>query len=61
MTTTDASLFDRSSLASEESPLGPEGSSVDHALLLTPEEAGRRLSIGRTTIYSLMATASSLR
>jgi excisionase family DNA binding protein len=28
---------------------------VDDQLLVTPEEAGRRLSVGRTTIYELMS------
>jgi len=40
----------------EESPLNSEDSSPDPVLLLTPEEAARRLSIGRTTIYALMAS-----
>ena len=40
----------------EESPFNPEDSSPDPVLLLTPEEAARRLSIGRTTIYTLMAS-----
>jgi excisionase family DNA binding protein len=39
----------------EESPLNSEDSPFDHVLLLTPEGAARRLSIGRTTIYALMA------
>jgi excisionase family DNA binding protein len=29
---------------------------TDDQLLVTPEEAGRRLSVGRTTIYELMAS-----
>ena len=37
----------------ERSPLNSEDSPLDHVLLLTPEEAARRLSIGRTTIYAL--------
>jgi excisionase family DNA binding protein len=40
----------------EKSPFNSEDSSLDHVLLLTPEEAARRLSIGRTTIYALMAS-----
>jgi excisionase family DNA binding protein len=28
----------------------------DDQLLVTPEEAARRLSVGRTTIYELMST-----
>ena len=40
----------------EESPLNSEASPLDHVLLLTPEEAARRLSIGRTTTYTLMAS-----
>jgi predicted DNA-binding transcriptional regulator AlpA len=28
----------------------------DSQLLVTPEEAARRLSVGRTTIYELMAS-----
>ena len=29
---------------------------TDDQLLVTPEEAARRLSVGRTTIYELMAS-----
>ncbi|MGO9148194.1 MAG: helix-turn-helix domain-containing protein [Acidimicrobiales bacterium] len=29
---------------------------TDDLLLVTPEEAARRLSVGRTTIYELMAS-----
>jgi len=34
---------------------------TDDLLLVTPEEAARRLSVGRTTIYELMAVVSSSR
>jgi excisionase family DNA binding protein len=40
----------------EQSLVNSADSPLDHALLLTPEEAARRLSIGRTTIYALMAS-----
>ena len=33
-----------------------KSSITDDQLLVTPEEAGRRLSVGRTTIYELMAS-----
>jgi excisionase family DNA binding protein len=33
-----------------------ESFTVDDQLLVTPEEAARRLSVGRTTIYELMAS-----
>lgn len=39
----------------ENSPLNFQDSLLDQVLLLTPEEAARRLSIGRTTIYALIA------
>jgi len=29
---------------------------IDDQLLVTPEEAARRLSVGRTTIYELMSS-----
>jgi excisionase family DNA binding protein len=29
---------------------------IDDVLLVTPEEAARRLSLGRTTVYSLIAS-----
>ena len=43
-------------LTMPESSFNSEDSSLDHVLLLTPEEAARRLSIGRTTIYALMTS-----
>ncbi len=43
-------------LTMPESSFNSEDSSLDHVLLLTPEEAARRLSVGRTTIYELMAS-----
>ena len=33
-----------------------ESVTIDDQLLVTPEEAARRLSIGRTTVYELMAS-----
>ena len=33
-----------------------ESFTADDQLLVTPEEAARRLSVGRTTIYELMAS-----
>jgi excisionase family DNA binding protein len=51
MTTTDSS-----SLSALMPPSETKGSSASNALLLTPEEASRRLSVGRTTIYALMAS-----
>ena len=33
-----------------------ESVTTDDQLLVTPEEAARRLSVGRTTIYELMAS-----
>jgi excisionase family DNA binding protein len=34
----------------------PDRQTPDHPLLLTPEAAARELSLGRTTIYELVAT-----
>jgi excisionase family DNA binding protein len=39
----------------EEAPVS-ESFSTDDQLLVTPEEAARRLSVGRTTIYELMSS-----
>jgi excisionase family DNA binding protein len=39
-----------------EEALMNESFTVDDQLLVTPEEAARRLSVGRTTIYELMAS-----
>jgi len=55
MTTTDASPLSGLLLRGDGTPVGAEGSPV-HALLVTPVEAARRLSVGRTTIYALMAS-----
>jgi excisionase family DNA binding protein len=33
-----------------------ESFTADDQLLVTPEEAARRLSVGRTTVYALMAS-----
>ena len=33
---------------------------ADDHLLVTPEEAARRLSVGRTTVYTLMASGELL-
>ncbi len=38
-----------------EETLVAESSITDDQLLVTPEEAARRLSVGRTTIYELMS------
>jgi excisionase family DNA binding protein len=35
---------------------GNESFFNDEQLLVTPEEAARRLSVGRTTVYELMST-----
>lgn len=58
-TTTDSTSRPAPLITLAESPFNAEGSPGslgDHALLLTPEEAARRLSVGRTTIYALMAS-----
>jgi hypothetical protein len=39
-----------------EEALMNESCITDDQLLVTPEEAARRLSVGRTTIYELMAS-----
>jgi excisionase family DNA binding protein len=39
----------------EEAPVS-ESLITDDQLLVTPEEAARRLSVGRTTIYELMSS-----
>jgi excisionase family DNA binding protein len=39
-----------------EEALMNESFITDDQLLVTPEEAARRLSVGRTTIYELMAS-----
>ena len=39
-----------------EEPLVSESFISDDQLLVTPEEAARRLSVGRTTIYELMSS-----
>ena len=39
-----------------EEALTNESFTADDQLLVTPEEAARRLSVGRTTIYELMAS-----
>jgi excisionase family DNA binding protein len=38
-----------------EETLVADSSITDDQLLVTPEEAARRLSVGRTTIYELMS------
>jgi excisionase family DNA binding protein len=38
-----------------EESLVSESLTTDDQLLVTPEEAARRLSVGRTTIYELMS------
>jgi excisionase family DNA binding protein len=39
-----------------EEALMNESCITDDQLLVTPEEAARRLSVGRTTVYELMAS-----
>ena len=39
-----------------EETLVNESFIIDDQLLVTPEEAARRLSVGRTTIYELMSS-----
>jgi excisionase family DNA binding protein len=39
-----------------EESLVSESLTTDDQLLVTPEEAARRLSVGRTTIYELMSS-----
>jgi len=56
MTTTDSSPVSRLILQEDGPPVSAEGSLDAHALLVTPVEAARRLSVGRTTIYALMAS-----
>jgi excisionase family DNA binding protein len=56
MTTNLSTHVPSLSAVREQSLVNSTDSSLDHALLLTPEEAARRLSIGRTTIYALMAS-----
>jgi excisionase family DNA binding protein len=56
MTTTDASPLSGLLLRDDGALVGAEESPVAHALLVTPVEAARRLSVGRTTIYALMAS-----
>ncbi|MGO9881367.1 MAG: helix-turn-helix domain-containing protein [Acidimicrobiales bacterium] len=56
MTTNLSNHMPALSAMPEQSLVNSADSSLDRALLLTPEEAARRLSIGRTTIYSLMAS-----
>jgi excisionase family DNA binding protein len=51
MTTTESLPRSRSLGASVDTE-----SSCHQALLVTPEEAARRLSLGRTTVYELMAS-----
>jgi len=51
MTTTDSS-----SLSALMPPSETKGSSASNALLLTPEETARRLSVGRTTIEAVVAS-----
>jgi excisionase family DNA binding protein len=41
-----------------EEALMNESFIADDQLLVTPEEAARRLSVGRTTIYELMASGA---
>ena len=60
MTTTDSSPFSGVLFSSDMSPSGSGNSSVEDALLLTPEEAARRLSVGRTTVYALMTSGELL-
>jgi excisionase family DNA binding protein len=40
----------------QEETLVSESLITDDQLLVTPEEAARRLSVGRTTIYELMSS-----
>ena len=44
-----------------EEALMNESCITDDLLLVTPEEAARRLSVGRTTIYELRPVVSSSR
>jgi len=55
---TDSSVFPQLLRKSDKAPVGAASSPVDHALLLTPGEAARQLSVGRTTIYALMASGA---
>jgi excisionase family DNA binding protein len=41
-----------------EETLVNESFIIDDQLLVTPEEAARRLSLGRTTIYELMSSGA---
>lgn len=41
-----------------ESPTIGEGAAIDDQLLVTPDEAARRLSVGRSTIYELMSSGA---
>ena len=43
----------------EEALMNQSFTADDH-LLVTPEEAARRLSVGRTTVYALMASGELL-
>jgi len=57
--TGDSSPFAPTIRGAEESPARTEGAAAE-ALLLTPEQAVRRLSVGRTTVYALMASGELL-
>jgi excisionase family DNA binding protein len=54
--TDDSSPIAQPILDFEKTPARP----MNEALLLTPEEAARRLSLGRTTVYALMASGELL-